>query len=74
MEQQLLVLPLLSHGWYRVKGFQLDYMFDQHQFLSLQAEADYTRIEPELLGTSSKQLYQELGSTLLLQQKISNLG
>ncbi|WP_306126045.1 hypothetical protein [Rheinheimera baltica] len=49
-------------------------MFDQHQFLSLQAEADYTRIEPELLGTSSKQLYQELGSTLLLQQKISNLG
>lgn len=40
LEQQLSAFAPFSHGWYRVKGFQLDYLFDQHQFLPLQAEAE----------------------------------
>lgn len=40
LEQQLSAFIPFSHSWYRVKGFQLDYLFDQHQFLPLQAEAE----------------------------------
>lgn len=40
LEQQLAALSPYSHGWYRIKGFQLDYLFDQHQFQLLQAETE----------------------------------
>ena len=40
LEQQLAALSPFSHGWYRIKGFQLDYLFDQHQFQLLQAETE----------------------------------
>jgi len=39
LQQQLATLPRYSHAWYRVKAFQLNNFYDQHQFSVLHSEA-----------------------------------
>tara|TARA_R110002126_G_scaffold8953_8_gene41166 strand:- start:269 stop:1189 length:921 start_codon:yes stop_codon:yes gene_type:complete len=57
LEQQLAALPPFSNGWYRVKGFQLDYLFDQLQFQLLQAEAELLLQQPVLPDMLKLQVY-----------------
>ena len=57
LEQQLSAFPPFSLGWYRVKGFQLDYLFDHHQFLPLQAEVELLLQQQALPDILKVQVY-----------------
>ncbi|SNY55114.1 Tetratricopeptide repeat-containing protein [Arsukibacterium tuosuense] len=66
LEQQLSAFPTFSYGWYRVKGFQLDYMYDQHQFLALQVEAELLLQQQTLPDMLKVQVYFYYAKTLLI--------
>ncbi|MBV2128248.1 tetratricopeptide repeat protein [Arsukibacterium indicum] len=57
LQQKLSALPPFSNGWYRVKGFQLDYLFDQHQFQPLQTEAELLLQQQSLPDMLKVQVY-----------------
>ncbi|HAW92637.1 MULTISPECIES: tetratricopeptide repeat protein [unclassified Arsukibacterium] len=64
--QQLSALSSFSHGWYRIKGFQLDYMFDQRQFQQLQAEAELLLQQQALPDMLKVQVHFYYAKTLFI--------
>lgn len=66
LEQQLSASPPFSHGWYRLKGFQLDYLYDQHQFLQLQAESEFLLQQQMLPDILKAQVYFYYAKTLFI--------
>lgn len=57
LQHQLSSLKAFSNDWYRVKGFQLNYLFDKHQFQQLQHEAEQLLQRTDLPEVFRVQLY-----------------
>lgn len=57
LQQQLSGLKAYSNEWYRVKAFQLNYLFDKHQFKQLQHEAEQLLQRTDLPEVFRVQLY-----------------
>ncbi|OCW95377.1 tetratricopeptide repeat protein [Alishewanella sp. HH-ZS] len=64
LQQQLTALTPYSSAWYRIKAYQLNYLFDKHQFRQLNTEAEQLLQQPNLPEVLKVQLYFYYAKTL----------
>ncbi|MCC5450580.1 hypothetical protein LMJ53_02380 [Rheinheimera sp. UJ51] len=57
LQQQLTATTPYSNNWFRIKAYQLNYLFDKNQFLQLQHEAEYLLTQPAMPDVFRVQLY-----------------